>query len=164
MTAAFVHLFNAEGVNDEDISGFENSSALEDFVKVFRLDLMDGDSAGIFKIPVGAVANVGSGGRFEGVGAPWRDGATPNSVYTQYSGKSGVAIKNAIYDADGKYVGEVNFRNHGNGYVSGHGHVASTPGDIPSAHLPQNHLMPKDIPAGWSDLLNGRLPHTLLGD
>lgn len=84
------------------------------------------------------------------------------SVYTQYSGKSGVAIKNAIYDANSKYVGEVNFRNHGNGYVSGH--VTSTPGDISSAHLPQNHLMPKDVPVGWSDLFNGHLPPTLVGE
>lgn len=70
MTATFVHLFNAEDVNDDDISGFENSSALDDFVKIFRLDLMDGDSAGVIRISVGSVANVGSGGRFEGVGAP----------------------------------------------------------------------------------------------
>ena len=108
--------------------------------------------------------DVGRGGRFEGASSPWKDGATPNSVYTQYSEKSGKAIKNAVYDADGKYVGEVNFRNHGNGFVSGHGHKASTPDDIGSAHKMENHIMPKDVSSGWSDLKGGRLPHTPVGE
>ncbi len=65
-----------------------------------------------------------------------------------------------MYDTDGKYIGEVNFRNHGNGYVSGHGHKADSPGDIGSAHRLDNHMMPDQVPSGWSDLPSGIINRT----
>ncbi|MFO0203995.1 MAG: hypothetical protein ACK528_12800, partial [Alphaproteobacteria bacterium] len=65
----------------------------------------------------------------------------------------------------GKYIGEVNFRNHGTdlGMLSGHGHKAASPGDIFSAHLPENHLLPANVPADWLPLPKGIQPHTPLG-
>ena len=110
-----------------------------------------------------AKGGVGSGGQFVGEAAPWAEGATPNSIYTQVSGKSGSAIKNAVYDDAGKYIGEVNFRNHGGGTVSGHGHQAASPGNIGSAHLPENHLLPPQVPPAWTPLPPNVPPHTPLG-
>jgi YD repeat-containing protein len=110
-----------------------------------------------------AAAAAGTGGHFVGEATPWAVGATPNSIYTQISGKSGAAIKNVIYDGSGRYVDEVNFCSHGGGMVSGHGHIADSPGDIGSAHLPQNHLLPSQVPSSWPTLPPNIPPTTPLG-
>ena len=102
-----------------------------------------------------------SGPHHSGTEKPWTEGATPNSTYTHI--KNGKAIQNAIYDADGKVVGHVDFKPHG--HLSGHGHKFPVPGNPASGHKPglQYHIPNEQLPPHWSNLPTGVAPHTPIG-
>lgn len=103
-----------------------------------------------------------SGPHHSGTEKPWTKGATPNSTYTHIN-KDGKAIQNAIYDADGKVVGHVDFKPHG--HLSGHGHKFPIPGNPASGHKPglQYHIPNEQLPPHWSNLPAGVSPHTPIG-
>ena len=96
-----------------------------------------------------------------GTSKPPLVGGTPNSVYTHIDAKSGKAVQNAIYDADGKVVGHVDFKNHG--IESGHWHEFPA-GEPWKGHGAGAAHHPKaTVPAGWDVLPSGVLPHTPIG-
>jgi RHS repeat-associated protein len=100
---------------------------------------------------------------FSGTCKPWTSGATPNSKYT-HIGPDGKAVQNAIYDANGNVIGHVDFKNHGPGAPSGHGHEFPTPGNPASGHGPGlPHILPSQLPPGWGDLPPGVAPRTPIG-
>lgn len=102
--------------------------------------------------------------RCSGTSKPWTTGATPNSVYTHIDPLTGKAVQNAIYDSQGKVIGHVDFKNHGPGASSGHGHSFPEPGNPGSGHGKGNPHIPNDqLPAGWGDLPSGILPRTPIG-
>jgi RHS repeat-associated protein len=95
----------------------------------------------------------------------WSEGATPNSIYTQVSSDGKVAVQNSIYNSEGQVVHQVDFKNHGGGATSGHGHVMETPGKIGSGH---NHtagsFVPQEkVPAVYKKIPNGTLPSQQIG-
>lgn len=102
--------------------------------------------------------------RFSGTAKPWTQGATPNSVYTHIDPKTGKAVQNAAYGSDGKVIGHVDFKNHGPGAPSGHGHTFPQPGNPASAHGPANpHIPNNQLPPGWDTLPPGVQLRTPLG-
>jgi hypothetical protein len=101
---------------------------------------------------------------FQGPAKPWTSGATPNSVYTHIDPKTGKAVQNAIYDANGNVLGHVDFKNHGPGAPSGHGHMFPKPGNPASGHGPSMpHIPNNELPSGWDALPHGIEPRTPLG-
>jgi hypothetical protein len=101
---------------------------------------------------------------FKGTSKPWLEGATPNSTYTHIDPKTGKALQNAVYNSEGKVVGHVDFKNHGNGATSGHGHAFPEPGSPSSGHGPTKpHIPNTEIPAGWDKLPEGVEPATPIG-
>jgi hypothetical protein len=98
-----------------------------------------------------------------GTAKPPTTGGVPNSVYTQVNA-AGEAIQNAIYDPNGNVIGHVDFKPHGPGAPSGHGHTSPKPGDPSSGHGPgAPHILPSDLPPGWGDLLPGVKPYKPIG-
>mgnify|MGYP001548414124 FL=1 len=89
----------------------------------------------------------------------WSEGAKPNSVYTQVHPKMpNKAIQNSVYDADGKIIGQVDFKPQ-HGAPSGHGHRMSEPGNIGSGHKgAETYISPDDLPPGWNQLPDGVEP------
>jgi len=88
---------------------------------------------------------------FSGTAKAWKDGVTPNSIYT-YLGSDGKAVSNYIYNSEGKVIYQVDFGKHGK-WSSGHGHKMKVPGDLGSGHkthIPYNEVNPDflKIPAG----------------
>jgi RHS repeat-associated protein len=77
-----------------------------------------------------------------GTQKPPTKGALPNSTYTHIDPKTGKAVQNAIYDKDGNVVGHVDFKNHGPGAPSGHGHAFPEPGNPGSGHGPDKPHIP----------------------
>jgi RHS repeat-associated protein len=107
----------------------------------------------------------GSGGHFSGSEKPRTSGATPNSIYTHVDPKTGKATQNAIYDGNGNVVGHVDFKNHGDGAPSGHGHMFPEPGNPASGHGPGKPHIPNDrLPPGWDKLPPNVKPNTPIGD
>jgi hypothetical protein len=101
---------------------------------------------------------------FSGTAKPWTKGATPNSTYTHIDPKTGKAVQNAIYDDAGDVVGHVDFKNHGPGAPSGHGHTFPQPGNPASGHgAGKPHISNNQLPPGRDTLPPGVLPHTPLG-
>lgn len=101
---------------------------------------------------------------FSGTAKPWTKGATPNSTYTHIDPKTGKAVQNAIYDDAGDVVGHVDFKNHGPGAPSGHGHTFPQPGNPASGHgAGKPHIPNNQLPPGWDTLPPGVQPHTPLG-
>ena len=99
---------------------------------------------------------------FSGTEKPWTTGATPNSVYSHIDPKTNKVVQNAIYDADGKVVGHVDFKNHG--IESGHWHEFSEPGNPASGHgAGKTHHPHSTIPDGWDFIPEGMSPHTPIG-
>ena len=97
-----------------------------------------------------------------GTDKPFTVGAKPNSLYTHIDPKTGKALQNAVYDADGKVVGHVDFKNHG--IESGHWHEFPQPGNPASGHgagKPHNPFT--SAPDGWNTLPPGVQPHTPIG-
>lgn len=85
---------------------------------------------------------------------------TPNT----HTGPDGKAVQNAIYDADGNVIGHVDFKNHGPGAPSGHGHQFPVPGDPSTGHgKGAPHIPPNQLPPGWGDLPPGVQPRTPIG-
>ena len=84
-----------------------------------------------------------------------REGADPNSNWAQTRPESGKAIQAAIYDAGGKAVGQVDWKNrHGKGLD--HGHGMATPGDFSSGRQSKGEFYePGDLLDGWGDLPDG---------
>jgi RHS repeat-associated protein len=110
-----------------------------------------------------AAENPFPGGAFQGIDKPLIEGATPNSIYTQVD-TNGNAVQNAIYDENGDVVGHVDFKNHGAGAPSGHGHIFPEPGNPASGHGPGSPHIPNDqLPAGWDQLPTGVQPRTPIG-
>ena len=110
-----------------------------------------------------AVSMATAQAHFSGTSKPRTTGATPNSKYT-HIGPDGKAVQNAIYDADGKVIGHVDFKNHGPGAPSGHGHQFPSPGNPASGHGPgKPHIPPNQLPPGWDDLPPGVSPRTPIG-
>jgi hypothetical protein len=100
---------------------------------------------------------------FQGYGKPWIRGATPNSIYTWIDIKTGRALQNAVYNQNGDVIGHVDFKNHGRGAVSGHGHQFP-PGNPFSGHgRGSNHLANNQLPSGWDTLPTGVPPYTTVG-
>ena len=100
---------------------------------------------------------------YSGTSKPWLAGATPHSRYT-HIGPDGKAVQNAIYDANGNVIGHVDFKNHGPGAPSGHGHQFPIPGKPASGHghgMP--HIPPDQLPPGWGDLPPDVPPRTPIG-
>ncbi|WP_338846797.1 RHS repeat-associated core domain-containing protein [Massilia sp. W12] len=114
--------------------------------------------------PLGLTAcNCESGGHFSGKDKPKATGV-PDSIYTKTDGTGSVAVQNTIYDSQGNAIGQVDFKNHGGGAVSGHGHVLTPPGNFASAHGPSAvHLPPNQVPAGWGAIPTGMTPATPIG-
>jgi hypothetical protein len=101
---------------------------------------------------------------FYGTAKPFSDGATPGSIYTHIDPDSGKAVQNAIDNADGKVIGHVDFKNHGVGAPSGHGHRFPQPGNPSSGHGPgKPHIRNNQLPPGWDALPPKVEPHTPLG-
>jgi hypothetical protein len=101
---------------------------------------------------------------FSGTDKPLTEGATPDSTYTHIDPKTGNAVQNAIYDSEGKVIGHVDFKNHGPGAPSGHGHAFPEPGNPASGHGPgKPHIPNSDLPAGWDKLPPGVQPKTPIG-
>ena len=126
-------------------------------------------ASGLFALLGGAGVRLSGGSqsqmcRFSGTDKPWRSGATPDSVYTHIDPKTGKAIQNAVYDGNGNVIGHVDFKNHGLGAQSGHGHMFPRPGDPSSGHGAGNpHIPHNQLPSGWGDLPNGVPPRTPIG-
>lgn len=100
---------------------------------------------------------------FSGTAKPMTDGATPNSVYTHLS-KDGKALQNAAYDQNGDVISHVDFKNHGPGAPSGHGHEFPQPGNPASGHgAGKPHIPNGDLPLDWKKLPPGVQPHTPIG-
>ena len=101
----------------------------------------------------------GSGSHFQGSEKAWADGATPNSKWTQtHPEMPDKAIQTTIYDADGKAVGQVDWK-HQHGAGPGHGHGLETPGDLGSGHQGSGEFFePDNLPDGWGDLPDGVKP------
>jgi RHS repeat-associated protein len=103
------------------------------------------------------------GGEYQGTEKPWTKGATPNSKYTQVDSQ-GRATQNAIYDENGDVIGHVDFKNHGQGAESGHGHVFPEPGNPASGHGPgKPHIPNSQLPSGWGSLPSGVQPKVPIG-
>ncbi len=101
---------------------------------------------------------------FSGTSKPWTKGATPNSIYTHIDPKTGRAVQNAIYDDAGDVVGHLDFKNHGPGAPSGHGHRFPQPGNPASGHgAGKPHIPGAQLPPEWSTLPPGVQPHTPFG-
>jgi hypothetical protein len=101
---------------------------------------------------------------FSGTVKPWTKGATPNSIYTHIDPKTGRGVQNAIYDDAGDVVGHLDFKNHGPGAPSGHGHTFPQPGNPASGHgAGKPHIPGNQLPSGWSTLPPGVQPHTPFG-
>lgn len=61
-------------------------------------------------------------------------------------------------------MGQVDFKNHGSGAVSGHGHLIEPPGNLAAGHGPNAvHLEPGKVPEGWAKLSDGIQPSTPIG-
>jgi RHS repeat-associated protein len=90
-------------------------------------------------------------------------GGTPNSVYTWLKdGRS--AYQNWIYDQNGNVIGHVDFKNHGNGALSGHGHRFSIPGNPSSGHGNAGpHIPWNQLPSDWKLLPPGVPPQQPIG-
>jgi RHS repeat-associated protein len=102
--------------------------------------------------------------QFSGTEKPWKEGATPNSTYTHIDPKTGKAVQNATYDSDGKVISHVDFKNHGPGAPSGHGHTFPEPGNPASGHGPgKPHIPNNQLPAGSDKLPPGIQPKTPIG-
>ncbi|CAM1361446.1 hypothetical protein TSEDIMI_10008 [Tenacibaculum sediminilitoris] len=69
----------------------------------------------------------------------------PSSTYN-YVTREGKALEKLYYNETGELIYEINYKHHNMGGV--HGHKISTPGNVASGHLPENHvpfmLMPWD--------------------
>lgn len=89
--------------------------------------------------------------------------STADSVYTHIDRKSGRALQNAIYDSNGDVIGHVDFRNHGQGAPSGHGHRFPPGNPFPGHGKGSAHIAHARLPAGWADLPPGIIPHTTIG-
>ena len=99
---------------------------------------------------------------FQGTEKPRVKGATPNSVYSHVDPKTGKVLQNAVYDADGKVVGHVDFKNHG--IESGHWHEFPEAGNPASGHGPgKPHHPNSTVPEGWDVIPQGKQPHTPIG-
>ena len=61
--------------------------------------------------------------------------------------RSGKAVQNAVYDADGRVIAHVDSKNHGVGSPSGQAHPMPVPGDPGSGHT-HNYtpIQPADVP------------------
>ena len=102
--------------------------------------------------------------QFQGTDKPWTTGATPNSTYTHIDPKTGRAVQNAIYDQNGNVIGHVDFKNHGPGALSGHGHQFPQPGNPASGHGPgMPHIPNNQLPPGWDTLPPGVSPQKPIG-
>jgi RHS repeat-associated protein len=127
--------------------------------------LPGGGYSQIDNVAKGVAKNVppSSAPQFSGTSKPWTSGATPNSKYT-HVGPDGKAVQNAIYDGNGNVIGHVDFKNHGPGAPSGHGHQFPIPGNPASGHGPgKPHIPPNQLPPGWGDLPPGVPPRTPIG-
>ena len=89
--------------------------------------------------------------------------STPNTVYTHIDRKSGRALQNAIYDGIGDVIGHVDFKNHGPGATSGHGHRFPPGNPYPGHGSGSSHIQHAQLPAGWADLPAGILSRTPIG-
>jgi hypothetical protein len=70
-----------------------------------------------------------------------------------------------VYDSNGKAIGQVDFKNHGDGAVSGHGHVIDPPGNFGAGHGPTAvHLEPSAVPPEWSVIPPGMKPGVPIGE
>jgi Pretoxin HINT domain len=102
--------------------------------------------------------------QFQGTDKPWTTGATPNSTYTHIDPKTGRAVQNAIYDQNGNVIGHVDFKNHGPGALSGHGHQFPQPGNPASGHgAGKPHIPNNQLPPGWDTLPPGVQPQKPIG-
>ncbi len=121
-------------------------------------------AAGVSFSGVGKYSKSPDATHFYGTAKPFSDGATPGSIYTHIDPDSGKAVQNAIYNADGKVIDHVDFKNHGAGAPSGHGHRFPQPGNPSSGHGPgKPHIPSNQLPPGWDALPPKVEPHTPLG-
>ena len=73
-------------------------------------------------------------------------------------------MQNAVYDSSRDVIGHVDFKNHGVGAPSGHGHSFPQPGNPGSGHGAGNpHIPNSDLPSGWDALPPGVSPGTPIG-
>ncbi len=87
----------------------------------------------------------------------------PNSIYTYLNGDGTKAVSNYIYNSEGKVIFQVDFQNHKNGWVSGHGHQMSIPGDLGSGHTPAAHIPFTAVPKIYFNIPNGTTYSTAIG-
>ncbi|CAI8862628.1 RHS repeat domain-containing protein [Methylocaldum szegediense] len=120
------------------------------------------DARGRFARAPAAITN--GSPHLSGHAKPPLSGQPPNSIYTHMDPKTGNAVQNAIYDANGNVVAHVDFKNHGPGAPSGHGHVFPVPGDPSSGHgKGKPHIPPANIPPEWQQLPSGVNPARPIG-
>ncbi|MDF9618450.1 RHS repeat-associated core domain-containing protein, partial [Pseudomonas entomophila] len=88
----------------------------------------------------------------------------PNSVYTKLNGDKDLAVQNTVYNREGVAIGQVDFKNHGEGAPSGHGHILNPPGNFASAHgAGAVHVPPVEVASGWSVIPPGTKPSQPIG-
>ena len=89
----------------------------------------------------------------------------PHSIYTQVSSDGKIAVQNSIYNSEGKVTHQVDFKNHGQGATSGHGHVMKTPGEIGTghAHTPDSFVPHENVPASHKIIPDGTIPSRPIG-
>jgi RHS repeat-associated protein len=156
----------AEGVGqalDPDQAGFDCAA--------MRAAAKQGAVAGAIAggISGGASAMAGGGGggsaREPGSGTHrWgtekaRPRAEPYSKWTQTTGDGSKGVQNTVYDGNGLAAGQVDFKPHGAGAPSGHGHILNPPGQFNIGHgNGAVHLDPSAVPKLWSGLPPGMPP------
>lgn len=89
---------------------------------------------------------------FRGTRRPWTKGATPNSKYYHLD-KNGKVKQTSVYNENGKVVGHVDYKNHGKGAHSGHGHQFPEAGNPASGHgRGKPHIPNNQLPDDWTSL------------
>jgi RHS repeat-associated protein len=115
-------------------------------------------------IYVGAkISSAKSTKSFSGTEKAWETGATPNSKYTYLNGDKSKAVGNFMYNSKGELFYAVNFKNHGGGMVSGHGHKMEIPGVRASGHTPNAHVKLEDVPSSYLKTPKGVEPSQPIG-
>ena len=93
-----------------------------------------------------------------GTDKPWTKGAKPNSKYDHLEA-NGKAKQTAHYDENGDVIGHVDWKNHGQGVASGHGHKFPDAGNPASGHgRGKPHIPNQDLPKDWQNPATGQIP------
>lgn len=165
VSAGLKQLFTGKETETLTSQGLQKAGLSKEQAEVVDMTIsVAGTTAGAKTISAPSKAISTPLNEFSGNSKPWTNNATPNSKYTHIDGKSGKAVQNAIYDKNGDVVAHVDFKNHGAGAPSGHGHTFPIPGNPASGHgAGKPHIPYNFLPKDWTALPKGILPHTPIG-